>query len=53
MKVYIVDKSKLSIIRSMFHGYIFRRQDDKHGYVKCSPVQKTKIENLGIKLKEL
>jgi hypothetical protein len=50
MKVYSLDKSYMPIVRQLFNGYIFRKTDEKFGYVKCSEKQKEKIENFGIKL---
>ncbi len=53
MKEYQINKNCLPIVRAMFYGYIFRREENGVGYVKCTDHQKKVMERNGIKLKEV
>jgi len=53
MKEYQVDIKELPTIRKLFDGYIFRRNDNGIGYVKCTIREANFIERNGIKLTEV
>jgi hypothetical protein len=53
MKEYQVDIKELPTIRKLFDGYIFRRNDNGIGYVKCTIPEANFIERNGIKLTEV
>jgi|TARA_R110000782_G_scaffold14813_1_gene43926 hypothetical protein len=50
MKEYKVNKDHLSTIRHIFQGYIFRREEDGQGYVKCTDKEAQIIKSAGIHL---
>ena len=50
MKEYKVDKKHLPTIRHIFQGYIFRREEDGQGYVKCTDKKAQIIKRAGIHL---
>tara|TARA_R110000822_G_scaffold213107_8_gene348465 strand:- start:771 stop:935 length:165 start_codon:yes stop_codon:yes gene_type:complete len=50
MKEYKVNKDHLPTIRSIFSGYIFRREEDGQGYVKCTDKEARIIRSAGINL---
>lgn len=52
MKTYRVNINDLPKIRAIFSGYIFRREENGVGYIKCIDRHRNIINRYGITIEE-
>ena len=53
MKEYSTNPENLPLIRKIFSGYIFRREENGVGYVKCIDKHASIIKSFNIEIKEV